>query len=48
MVPTTGQVTGTVSVPTTTAMGTTMSNQPTVQQANIMDAPRQQSKLILH
>ena len=37
IMPTTGQVTGTVSVPTTTAQ-TTMSNQPTVQQANIMDA----------
>ena len=35
--PTAGQVTGTVSVPTTTAQ-TTMANQPTVQQPNIMDA----------
>ena len=35
--PTAGQVSGTVSVPTAMAT-TTMANQPTVQQANIMDA----------
>jgi hypothetical protein len=35
--PTAGQVSGTISVPTAMAT-TTMANQPTVQQANIMDA----------
>ena len=35
--PTTGQVTGAVSVPTSMS-ATTMANQPSVQQANIMDA----------